>query len=111
MNKGSKSKEENYRPISLTSILCSLQESCITGQFETHFETNDLVHETQHGFRKQKPCLTNLLDFLDKVIKFSDSTKSVDVIYLNFSGAFNIVSHSILNHKIKNTFMNGNLLK
>lgn len=108
--KGSKSKAENYRPISLTSILCRLLENCIRDVLVDHLEANNLIHETQHGFRKQKSCLTNLLEFFDKVIKLSDAKKPVDIIYLDFAKAFDRVSHPRLISKVKNCSIDGSLL-
>lgn len=46
----------------------------------------------QHGFMKGKSCLLNLISFYDKVIHLADQGKQVDVIYLEFSKAFDIVS-------------------
>jgi len=44
-----------------------------------HLENNTLINETQHGFRRGRSCLTNLLVFLDEL------TRAVDVIYLHFA--------------------------
>ena len=49
-----------------------------------HLEANGLLRGTQHGFRKGRSCLTNLLSFLDRVTEELDDGGSVDVIYLRF---------------------------
>ena len=86
--KGIRNKVENYRPISLTSQVCKLFESIIRDAVVKYLETNLLIEDSQHGFRKGRSCLTNLLSFLDKVTGELDSGKSVDVVFLDFAKAF-----------------------
>ena len=80
--KGTKEKAENYCPISLTSQICKTFESLIRDHLVEHLEVNRLIRDSQHGFRKGRSCLTNLLTFLDKVTRAVDEGNSVDVIYL-----------------------------
>ena len=65
--KGSKNDPQNYRPISLTSIVCKLLESIIKNNVLTHLEKFDLIRDSQHGFTKGRSCLTNLLEFMEEV--------------------------------------------
>ena len=57
----------NYRPVSLTSIIGKTFEAIIRDALVRHLEDNHLITDSQHGFRKGRSCLTNLLEFLDKV--------------------------------------------
>ena len=61
---GARKKPENYRPVSLTSQVGKVMEKIIKKELVTYLEGNGLICETQHGFRKNRSCLTNLLDFL-----------------------------------------------
>ena len=53
-----------------------------------HLNTHTFLLKSQHGFTKGKSCLTSLLSFLEDVTKAIDEGKPLDVIYLDFSKAF-----------------------
>eukprot|EP00061_Rhincodon_typus_P005168 g24376.t1 len=55
----------------------------------------------EHGFVQGRPCLTNLIEFFEKVTKVVDEATVVDVVYMDFSMAFNKVPHGRLIQKIK----------
>ncbi|MGH0148426.1 UNVERIFIED_CONTAM: hypothetical protein FKN15_017720 [Acipenser sinensis] len=63
--KGDKTEPGNYRPISLTSIICKLMETIIRSKMENYLYGNNILGDSQHGFRKGRSCLTNLLDFFE----------------------------------------------
>ena len=76
--KGSKSSPSNYRPVSLTCIVCKVLESIIKEEIFKHLLCNDLLLSSQHGFQSGKSCLSNLLEFLDDVSRLRDEGNSVD---------------------------------
>ena len=107
--KGDKSDPGNYRPISLTSQICKVLESILRDIIVNHLNTHTLLLKSQHGFTKGKFCLTDLLSFLEDVTKAIDEGKPLDVIYLDFSKAFDKVPHIRLLHKIESHGISGNV--
>ena len=81
--KGSRNKSENYRPVSLTSMICKLLERLIKDHLVDFLVKNKLINPSQHGFFKARSCLTNMLCFLEDVTKWLDEGSPVDIIYLD----------------------------
>jgi hypothetical protein len=52
--KGERYKAENYIPISLTCIYCKLMEHIITSNIMKHLDSNNILYDLQHGFRKAR---------------------------------------------------------
>ena len=81
---------------------------------ELLFKTSHLLDERQHGFLSQKSCTTNMLYFSDNVVmSINDcNTMSTDVVYFDFSKAFDSVNHDLILHKLKVFYsIDGRLLK
>ena len=74
-----------------------------------HLESHQLLIDSQHGFRRGRSCLTNLLSFLDKVSGVVDDGECVDVIFLDFVKAFDKVPHHRLLKKLTSHGIDGKL--
>ncbi|CAM4564916.1 unnamed protein product [Lepidochelys kempii] len=94
--KGKKSDPDNYRPVSLTSVVCKVLEKILKEKVVKDIEVNGNWDKIQHGFTKDRLCQTNLISFFEKVTDFLDKGNAVDLIYLDFSKAFDMVPHGEL---------------
>lgn len=108
--KGSRTLAENYRPISLTSIVCKILESLICGIIVTHLSEHGLLKSSQHGFVSHRSCLTNLLEYLETLTALLDKGHNIDVFYLDFSKAFDRVPHQRLLAKLEAHGITGEIL-
>ena len=97
--KGSRNKSENYRPVSLTSVICKLLERLIKDHMVDFLVKHKLLNSSQHGFLKARLC--NMLCFLEEITKWIDVGSPVDIIYLDFQKDFDKVPLQRLLLKLK----------
>ncbi|RMB93712.1 hypothetical protein DUI87_29942 [Hirundo rustica rustica] len=93
--KGGREDPSNYRPVSQTSVPGKIMEQFILNVITQNLQDGQGLRPSQHGFRRGRSCLTNLNSFYDQVTHLVDAGRAVDVVYLDFSKAFDTVSHSI----------------
>ena len=105
--KGSRSDAANYRPISLTPILCKLCEHLIHCAVIQHLSDQNILTDAQHGFRKRRSCDTQLLAIVDDLAKGIDDKAQTDVILLDYAKAFDKVSHRHLLLKVEHYGIKG----
>lgn len=108
--KGSLSDPGNYRPMSLTAIVCKIFESFIRNSLYNHLVTNKLLSKHQFGFCFGRSCTSNLLVTLNDWIYKLDNNIPLDAFYLYFSKAFDTIPHKRLINKLKDYGILGNIL-
>ena len=90
--KGDKTKPSNYRPVSLTCILCKTMEHILFSQIMKHLDQKNILVKFQHGFRANHYCETQLLNTVDDLFRRLD-LRTTDLLILDFSKAFDTVPH------------------
>ena len=65
-----------------------------------HAERANIISPLKHVFRKGRSCKTQLIEFTDDITKNMENRKQTDVLIMDFSKAFDKVSHSLLPHKL-----------
>ena len=109
--KGNKKLASNYRPISLTCIVCKILESIIRDTIMKHLIQNKLLSQKQFGFITGRSTVLQLLHVIDKWMETLDNGGSVDIIYCDFMRAFDTVPHRRLLSKLKTYGIDGTLLE
>ena len=98
--KGDKHNPANYRPVSLTSVCCKVLEHIVAKALLCHLEEHKILTENQHGFRHHRSCETQLLIFVDELLRSMSEGKQIDAVIMDFSKAFDMVPHNSLLFKL-----------
>ena len=110
--KGDRNIASNYRPVSLTSIICKLQEHVIVSNVMNHLDEHDILTDCQHGFRSRRSCETQLLTLVhDLATSLDPGKQQIDLAVLDFSKAFDRVPHQRLLTKIHHYGIRGQTFK
>ena len=104
-----KTEPSNYRPISLTSHFIKVFEKVVRNSIVNHLESNSYFNDNQHGFRKGRSCLSELLAHYEEVSEYLQNNEGVDTVYLDFAKAFDKVDFYILLNKLKCLGIGGRL--
>ena len=102
--KGDPSSLDNYRCITILSIFSRILEKHISFHLSAHLTTHQMIYPLQSGFRLNHSCSTHLIEFTDYLLKAIDDGKLTGCVFLDFSKAFDTVSHNILLFKLKHFF-------
>lgn len=105
---GSKLDVTNYRGIAKLSAIPKLLEKMITDTLK--HEVSSLLSPCQHGFRKSRSTITNILELTTIVNEGIRNRKQTDVIYTDFSKAFDKVNHKLLLIKLNYMGFSNSLL-
>ena len=98
--KGSKADPLNYRPISLTCILCKVMEHIFLSNLWVHYKAHNIINPFQHGFQAALSCETQLIEAAEDWARSIEAKKQVDLALLDFSKAFDKVPHQRLLAKL-----------
>ena len=98
--KGRKDLAENYRPVSLTSVVSKVFEHIIFSNVAKHLERYSILTPKQHGFRSGHSCESQLICAIDDWSRILDKKSHVDIAILDFSKAFDTVPHQRLKNKL-----------
>ena len=109
--KGCKNSPANYRPVSLTCICSKVMEHIMVSQINKHLDLHNILVANQHGFRAQRSCETQLVEFLHELHTSLGAKAQVDAVVMDFSKAFDKVAHNRLIFKLSGYGIQGRNLR
>ena len=108
--KGQRNKPENYRPVSLTSVMCRIMEKIFHKKITSHLLKNQLLSNCQHGFLAKRSTLTQQFSFFEQLTIFQVNKINCHTIYLDFTKAFDKISHFKLLNVLKHFKINRSII-
>lgn len=101
---------ENYRQISLLSVVSKLFERIIYNRIVSFCEINKILTISQHGFRAGKSTETACCHLLEHVYKSLDTGKYVISLLFDLSKAFDTIDKNLLEKKLSSMGIRGTIL-
>ena len=81
-------------------ICCKLLDHIIYSSISIHLTNHKIICKEQHGFRKLHSCETQLLEAVNDLAYTLNRGDQTDLVLLDFSKAFDKVSHKHLLYKL-----------
>ena len=100
----------NYRPISLTSVTCKLLEKIIVNHLTDYLQLNNILTPQQYGFRANFSTVDQLISTYNDITGMIDQGQVVDLVFMDYSKAFDSVCHQTLLNKLHSIGIQGCLL-
>lgn len=98
---GDPADANNYRPISVLSMMSKLLEKMIASRLSDFLFTNNLIYEKQYGFRTGCSTLTATCEMVDEIYGILDRRQFSGALFLDLKKAFDTINHDLLLQKLE----------
>ena len=91
----------NYRPVSLLPVVSKVLERIIYKRLYHHLLANDLLYNSQYGFRNKHSTANAVTEFVGKVLYGFEKEECTLGMFLDLSKAFDTIDHKMLLEKLE----------
>ena len=98
-----------YRPPPMLSISRKLMESCVASNITNHVVTQNLLDKRQWAYRKGKSTEQLLIHLTERWREAVERKLFVGILFVDFTKAFDTVSHNILLQKLNDIGIRGDV--
>lgn len=102
---------DNYRGITINSCIGKVFNSILNTRLENYLSDNNIIHETQIGFRRKSRTSDHMFilrTLIDKTVK--GDKKKLYACFVDFTKAFDSLPHCAILHKLKTNGITGPFL-
>ena len=111
LKKGNKKLASNYRPVSITSVLCQILEKLVRNQIVEYMQSEKLFSHLQFGFLKRRSTIRQLLNIMNDWTSSIENGNFNYCISLDYQKAFDTVPHNRLISKLYAYNLDARILK
>ncbi|CAB4007048.1 RNA-directed DNA polymerase from mobile element jockey [Paramuricea clavata] len=86
-------QSNNYRPISVLSVLSKILEKHVAKSLMNYLVNNNLLYELQSAFREGHSTESASIKLTDQILSNIDQDNVTGVLFIDFKKAFHIVNH------------------
>ena len=94
----------------MLSSISKVVEKCVFNQLYWYFESNNLLFDSQYGYRKLHSTESACLELVDKIMNHLDKAETPFCFFLDLSKAFDTLNHEILLKKLQHYGVQGTAL-
>ena len=96
---GDKTKADNYRPISILTVISKIIERHVHNTLMKELQNRNLIYHLQSGFRRKYSTETALI--ADQLLFSLDNDEVSGLLLVDFRKAFDMVNHQLLLNKLR----------
>ena len=109
IKKGREEDRTCYRSLSMLIIPSKLMESCVASNITNHVVTQNLLDKRQWAYRKGKSTEQLLIHLTERWREAVERKLFVGILFVDFTKAFDTVSHNILLQKLNDLGIRGDI--